>query len=643
MAFFVVTSCAKSDFGNDHNQGSVKVGFYAGGNQTRTEMLSNGLSARWVPDDQLALWAVDNDGEQPSYALSNQIFSAHGLDSSRGFFTSTLDSQMEEGVYTYYCTYPVPISYSGSTATFSLPAVQDGKVSNGVDIMISDPVVHGPLLSIPDPDDHSTMSMTMNRMMHQFRFYIPEDNEIIGDEELTRIIATFPKNVVGKVTYDLTNVKSNGELLGGELTEGSNRITMNLSTPLGKSSVAPDKFACMAMVPTEFADGEKMTLKLCSPTKVALVDPVNLFVDKLVPENQTVQKFKAGHSTPVKLKIKELIDYPYTIRFTLTGNNVGEPVISVKFTAPENAVWPTSGTNEYTYNPGRNIAVGETVEFKFPDYEECEAFSGQDITIELETENAISTSVSKVGTIPEGVKAHVSNISAAMPYLLYQDFSSIPNYSDGHDDPTVGLGSDTYKGITELSGIGLTDWYGTRIGIEGGKSARICCRYECVKVFGLGSSAYYKGRLYTPKLSILKPGKDVKISVSYDYGSNRKEASSKQDKSPIIYFGCNTQDIVTNPDANEGNILDQVTGLVAGSGYASSAPSSLSPRGAWGVYLDKANGSYTNLPKSETQTINDVDRNMRLGWILSTDNTSSNTNANYWFYIDNIKVTIANN
>lgn len=31
---------------------------------------------------------------------------------------------------------------------------------------------------------------------------------------------------------------------------------------------------------------------------------------------------------------------------------------------------------------------------------------------------------------------------------------------------------------------------------------------------------------------------------------------------------------------------------------------------------------------------------MRLGWIITTDNSSSNTNANYWFYIDDIKVQI---
>jgi hypothetical protein len=39
-------------------------------------------------------------------------------------------------------------------------------------------------------------------------------------------------------------------------------------------------------------------------------------------------------------------------------------------------------------------------------------------------------------------------------------------------------------------------------------------------------------------------------------------------------------------------------------------------------------------------TIDNVDNGMRLSWVISTDNTASNTNANYWLYIDDIKVSI---
>ena len=135
--------------------------------------------------------------------------------------------------------------------------------------------------------------------------------------------------------------------------------------------------------------------------------------------------------------------------------------------------------------------------------------------------------------------------------------------------------------------------------------------------------------------------------MSFKHGSNRNEMKSlinwqykAPDKSPILYFGINTQDEVTNPDKNEGNIIDSITGMISGSGYSNPTPTSLMPMIIKGEYLDKENGSYTNLPKSMTMTISGVDRDTRFGWILTTDNSQGSVNANYWFYIDEIKVQI---
>ena len=608
--------------------GPVKVGVYAGGSQTRTQMTSNGLSAVWEAGDELAVWAKNSSG---SYVIENQRFRTYGLDAERGFFTSTLSSAMPDGTYTYYCSYPAPISVNGTDATFNLPSVQDGKVTSGADIMIATPVQRGPLTAVPESEDHSGISMTMNRMMHQFRFYIPGDNAVIGSEEITKLELSFPREVCGKVTMNLADPTD-----GIVLTDASRAVVLELADPIGISDESEGvyEYACVAIAPTSFFPGESLSIRAFTKDKIAKFDAIDL----------CARTFESGHSTPVRLIVKELVDFPYSIKFTLTGNNVGEEVTSVRFIAPSGCNWPTNGTNDYTYCPEGGVPVGSEVVFRFPDYADYAAFSSQNITIELETENTISSSVAGIGTIPSGVEKHTSTISAAMPYLLYQDFSAISNYSDGHDNPTVGTNSDTYTGITELSSAGLTGWYGTRVGIQTGTSARICCRYESVKVLGLGSSAYYKGRLYTPKLSMIKEGKDIQISVSFKYGSNRNEKkptfSSKPDKSPIMYFGMNTQDVVTNPDESEGDILDSITGLISGSGYANPTPSSLSPMVIQGEYLDKENGSYTNLPKSKTLTIGNVDRDMRLGWIITTDNTASNTNANYWLYIDEIKVQI---
>ena len=623
LSVIIPMSSCEAEFKAESPQ-NVEVGFCVGEDLTRTTMLSNGLSAEWVAGDKIAVWAVNSSG---NYQLSNQPFELYGLDSSRGFFTSTLTSVMPEDIYTYYCSYPSPLSFDGTMATFSVPSVQDGKVTGGADVMVATPVKYGPLKALPEIEDHSNMSMSMNRLLHQFRFYIPESNSLMDAEEITKIELNFPREVCGKVTVDLADPSQ-----PAILTDAARKLTLQLEKSLLKSSESAGEyqFACVSVAPTTFAEGESLSIRAFTADRIAVIDPIDLRVKTLQP----------GHSTPVRLVVKDIIDYPYVILFTLTGNQVGENVTSIKFTAPSGCKWPSTGTKEYVYNPGREILVGETVTCRFADYEDYAAFSGQTITIELETENTISASTASIATIPSGVESHTSQISASVPYLLYQDFSSIGTYSDGHDNPTVGTSSDTYKDITELTSAGLPGWYGTRIGIQSGASARICCRYEHVLLAG----AYYKGRIYTPQFSRIKDGKDVKIQVSFSYGSYREERKplfgSKPNKSPVLYFGINTQDVVTNPDMVEGETLDQITGLYAGSGYASSTPSSLSPMVIKGETLDKENGSYTNLPKSKTLTIEGVDRYMRLGWIITTNNTASNTNGNYWLYIDNIKVQI---
>ena len=94
LAAVVLPSCAdefRAEVGN--NETSYQVGFYAGGVQTRTEMLENGLSAMWTADDQIALWARNSAG---NFTLQNQKFESYGLDSKRGFFTSVLAEEMPE-------------------------------------------------------------------------------------------------------------------------------------------------------------------------------------------------------------------------------------------------------------------------------------------------------------------------------------------------------------------------------------------------------------------------------------------------------------------------------------------------------------------------------------------------------------------
>lgn len=609
-------------------QNPVNVGIYVGGSHeaahdeghpdTRTVMGDNGLSAHWTDEDRLSVWARTSSG---SFLLSNQIFTAYGLDDRHGYFTSTLASAMPEDTYTYYCCYPTPISVSGTNVTFSLPAHQDGKASAGADIMIADPVQHGPLTAVPEIEDHSGMSLQMNRMMHQFRFQVPSSDIQLKGVAIEKMRLTFPVNVVGNVQLDLSDPKKQAAL-----SNGGKEIILSLKEPVDAQK---QNYACVAFVPTQFTQGQSLQIKAYTADKIVNIEPINL----------RSKNCQAGHSTPVMLIIKSVTDYPYQLTFKVSANNLGENPNFIKLEAPSGCRWPDSGTNVFTYDPGRQITVGEEIVFRFEDEAQYRAFSGKNITVTYDSDHAITRQSVTVGNLSSADKA---SVALTVPYLFAEDFSGISSFNDGHDNPTVGISSDTYKGITELSSktSALSGWYGTRIGGQSGTSIRICCRYEHVLLAG----AYYKGRVYTPFLSNIKDGKDVKITVSFRYGSNRNERDpllgSRPDKSPVMYFGINTQEQVINPDQNEGNIIDQVTGLIGGSGYASSAVTSLSPIAIKGETLPKTGGSYTSFAGTKSVTVENVDNGMRLAWVLSTDNTASNTNANYWLYLDDIKVSI---
>lgn len=620
LAAVVLPSCAdefRAEVGN--NETSYQVGFYAGGMQTRTEMLENGLSAMWTADDQIALWARNSSG---SLTLSNQKFKTYGLDSQKGFFTSDLSSAMPDGVYTYYCCYPTPVAVSGNSVSFDLPAVQDGKAGAGADIMIATPVQYAALKPVGEERDGSGMSMQMNRMMHQFRFKIYDPSGKLQGASVEKINLTFPMPVAGAVTLDYTNPSS-----AAVLASGSKDVTLNLREPLNSDA---DNYACVALVPMKASAGESLQIKAYTADKIVVVDPIDL----------KARDFKAGHSTPVNLVIKEVKEYPYKMTFKVAANNLGEGVNTIVLTAPSGCKWTEAGSNVYRYTPGHKINAGEEFVLRFEDEAQYRAFSGKSISVTYDSDNALTY---QTVTMPGMASANNVTASLTVPYLFFENFSGIPSFSDGHDNPSVGGNSDTYKDMSELSKYTsqLSGWYACRIGAQAGTAVRICCRFEDV----IGVSAYYKGRLYTPFLSNIKDGVSVKISVSFRYGGANKEMdifwSPSPNEEPRVFFGINTEDVVTNPDVIEGGIVEGAAGLYAGTGFASWMDTSMNPRLMNGETIPTSGGSYTSFNGTKNFTIDNVDNGMRLGWIVTTDNTEDSTNGNYWLYLDDIKVKIA--
>ena len=577
------SSCQKGAVENVGNVGRHTIGFCTGEASTRTMMNPDGLTASWEKGDRIAVWAKNSSGE---YTLNNTQFSVYGADGARAFFTATIDASMPEDRYTYFAAYPVPESVSLTKATFTIPSVQDGKVSGGADIMIANPLLHGPLEEVKELSDYTRLGMSMEHLLHQFRLYLPEGEDKLGGEAIVKMVLTFPKPVAGKLVADFTDTEAAAEFSGEEKS-----ITLKLSEPLVNSTSSERKYAMAAFFPSSFEASESINIKIYTETKIANAYPVNL-------EGRT---FAAGHSTPVRLRISDIREYG-RLRFTVSSNNLGENANAVRLTAPQGCTWG-DGSTIYEYRPGHEITTGETFEIPFENLDTFRTFSGKDVTVTFDTEHVDATQTVRV---PDLTTLNFAEISAGLPYLLYEDFSGVESFNSGDNYAMSNAGSKSPKSF-------LNGWTGGRVGAEAGMCIRIACRRE--------TSKGYDARVDSAPIISLKKSTDIK--VSYDYGVNNK------------YGGIA---IITDGNVGQNVYIGYVTDT---KGYSSGDDSGTFESDNT-FYAKEYTGSYTSTPNSDTRIIHSAPTGvLRITWRSAAEYQAGTTNTTCWLYLDNIKVQIA--
>lgn len=577
------SSCQKGAVENVDNVGRHTVGFCTGDASTRTMMNPDGLTASWEKGDRIAVWAKNSAGE---YTLNNTLFSVYGVDGARAFFTATIDASMPENRYTYYAVYPAPESFSGTKATFTIPSVQDGRVGGGADIMIAAPVLHGPLDEVKELSDYTKLGMSMEHILHQFRLYLPENCGLEAGERIEKIVLDFPKPIVGKITADFSDPYA-----APELSDGGSSIILKLSESLEVSSTEKRNYAMASILPISFDASDTFNIKVYSTTKIGTSGPINL----------GGRTFAAGHSTPVRILLSDVRDYA-RVRFTVSGNNLGENANAVRLTAPEGCVWG-DGSTVYEYRPEHEITTGESFEIVFEDTDAYKAFSDKDITVTFDTEHVDATQTVRM---PNLTTLNFAEISAGLPYLLYEDFSGVESFNSGDNYATSNAGSKSPKSF-------LNGWTGGRVGAEAGMCIRIACRRE--------TSKGYDARVDSAPIISLKKSTDIK--VSYDYGVNNK------------YGGIA---IITDGNVGQNVYIGYVTDT---KGYSSGDDSGTFESDNT-FYAKEYTGSYTSTPNSDTRIIHSAPTGvLRITWRSAAEYQAGTTNTTCWLYIDNVKVQIA--
>lgn len=583
-----VVSCNMGSYCPDAAPGGepVTLGFgIADGSATKTSINDDGKSVSWSGGDKVRLWAVNSGG---TTVMDGHPFTMLGSFGNEAIFTAQFANPMPEDTYTYYACYPAPLSSDGDILKFSLPANQNGKASGGTDIMISGPVEHGALKPLGN-DSSSDFKMALKHMVHILKFYLPEGSNGLKGEGVRKIKVEMDENVVGTMSVDRTDPSKTPSL-----TDGGSTIVLSMDEPLTPSYGGTRNYAFASICPTPFDDGARMKVTLFSDSWIGTVAPFNV----------AGRDFKAGHTTSVRLNVLTVDPY-YTLNFRFSGNNLGENIQKITFTVDDASLHlGDEGGSSYTFNPGRDIAIGETVTFSYTDVNTYLAFSGRKMTMTYESEHVRS---SESFTLPNLESFRSYTYGMTVPYLLFEDFSTVGSFSS-FDGYSSGFNTGDKDPVSFLNG-----WTGARIGGQTGTSIRIAPRRE--------TSARYHSRVDSAPLngSIIK---SVNVKVTFDYGMAEQHGGIGSKQYPMLFW----VGYVRKAQGYSGN---STTGTFGDENVINETD------GSW-TYLPNRMNVEMQLPAVDSD--NPVNRISIRAEVENHAGTNNNTN---WLYIDNVKVVVA--
>ncbi len=628
----MLTACDKGDTATaTAPAGPVTVGFWAGEQQSRTAIGDDGRSVLWRNSDRVALWAKDSSG---NYVLENKDFDISFLNvpATKACFATELAAAMPEGTYTYYAACPVPKSVNGTQASFTLPATQDGRLSDGADIMIAEPCEAPQLEELKIRDDNSgyevearNLSLTMRHLAHALKFYIPEGYNTLG-EPVERIRLKMPHNIAGTVTADIADPARQPSLAA----DATSSISIALAEPLDASAEESRQYAYASILPPAqaYASGERMYVVLYSANYAARAQEIDI----------AGCAFEAGHITPVLLHPQEKTD-SYKIRFTIAGNNLGEDVQKVMLTAPAalndgvtvdtpaGCSWTAEG-NSITVSAaeGATLKTGEYFEVNFDPFDEAgislyRAMTGN-FTAEYESEHAWHLTQTVAVNTSTGTKA---DAPLTVPYLFAEDFSGTSTgFNMNGNLSASGHSTNTIEGTD----YGLAGWTGNQVAvIEAGGNKAMVIRHqnECSSIGN--AQGTYRGRIDSAPINNIKPGTQVKIAITFNYTGYANSTAE-----PQITYGYTTTEGAISGKYLGGSSLIQGGDLIENiAGDKISAPK---------------DGTVNSINRSASFKIENCDNTHRLSWDCyapynRNDASAFGKNTQQWIFIDNIKVQIA--
>lgn len=605
--------------------GPVTVGFCVGnGPDTRTSINEDGISTSWSRDDKIALWATNNS--EGASALENTAFHIYYRDlPNYAMFTAELANAMPEGQYTYYATYPTPNSVSdNTTANFTIPSMQDGKMGGGAAIMVANPTVGDQLRGVLGVggeyeigDDH--LSLTMSHKTHALRFYARSDKwEFDPNDKIERITLIMPQDVAGDVRVNYTN-----PLAAMSITNGVKSITLNLDEPIGPSaSAAAIEHAVAAILPPTktFGDNDKLEVRAYTATEAIR----NYFplAGRGAGVEDASKQMAAGHVTPVALDCSDPQE-SYKIRFTIGTNNLGEDVNTITLTAPAGTLWSANGSSILTIDAKNTIYKNGYYDLAFDCFDEASVaayrnLNGKSIEATYDSNSAIVRNTFTMNID----SSSTTNVELTVPYLFEEDFNGFAANSDHWKEQSAWGAYFPADSEKKGSWILNSGWSGN-IWSTDGNVLKMRSYVGSYDMAGTNMTNAWFSRVDSPALP-LKPNKNVKLNLSFDVTMS---TNAKHGIPECIYgYSSNTNAIAGGYP--EGNWLGTYWGEIIRNPIEFSISSGTN------------NGIYNN-----TFTISNTPTTFRLGWSVGITYKADGildtiTDKYFNMTLDNIKVSI---
>ena len=557
--------------------------------KTRTLIAEDGYSARWSGGDQIAIWAAN---ESNDFELVAEPFTMYHLSSiwETAVFTATI-SPLTGSSYTYYATYPVPNSVSGTMATFNLPSTQLGSNSMGVrDIMVARPTVAGAL----NEAKVTELDMLFTHKMHAMRIVLPEST--MNGMDITRVEMVFPTAVVGDVTVDITDPAAETTL-----ANGSN--TLNIEIPAGYKA---GEYIWAMIYPTELVGD--VTYRAWAGEYASK--------ERVITLNKSAQP---SHISPMSIPVPDP-EPATTFIIDIPTNNLGEQFNTL-------TILNSNGEVVKSFTPRENNRYSWVINGEI----DAAVYADKTFTFRYDSDHAI---VEDKVTFNGFVAYEENNFTSKVPYLLFEDFSCITTEGESYGNNDYNKRDDRNQPGNSLDGIMCTPGWNAARYWTTGSCMRINARSQATKIFVLFASQHY-GRLDTPQLKNLKSGADVKIKVTFDAGGYIDDESSS--------FSTSGVHVALATHTNAANPIDGIP--VGTSGLGQNYSTTLADFGTthytFQNLTDVGENAFGGTFPTFSTDVASATADTRLCFypIIECDNDGTG-NAEGNVYIDNIRVSI---